>query len=363
MHSKTFRRITAVVLIIAAFVCAYIPSIGSLRTSAAEDYRQWVQMDARWGSVKLGSSSETMSSAGCLVTSLAMLAVHSGSKSVDNFSPLTLVNTFNSLNAFDRYGSIASWASVTKAIPDVSFVMKYTFTSSTKSGKAAEMKALSDKGYYLVCFTGGHWVFIDSIVGDTVYMMDPAKKDTVLFDSYSNANITQLRVFTGKNSPCNTQPVVTAPAPTAAPTTAAPTTLPKYKLGEYCNSGASSVAVYSAPNKGSEIASVKYGQIVEILSTTDDIGLIQLGAEQGWVDMRKLTFTGSADSRRKGDINGDGLIDCHDLALLEEYLLSLTELPDGISILRECEIDAADINNDGSVDNNDVIYYLSAICN
>ncbi len=108
---------------------------------------------------------------------------------------------------------------------------------------------------------------------------------------------------------------------------------------------------------------MKYGQIVEILSTTDDIGLIQLGAEQGWVDMRKLTFTGCADSRRKGDINGDGLIDCHDLALLEEYLLSLTELPDGISILRECEISAADINDDGSVDNNDVIYYLSAICN
>ena len=41
----------------------------------AEDYRAWKQSDSRWGSIRLGSSSITMSSHGCLVTAVTKLIV------------------------------------------------------------------------------------------------------------------------------------------------------------------------------------------------------------------------------------------------------------------------------------------------
>lgn len=352
MHRTLSGKLISIVLVITAFIGMLIPSFNTMNSSAAEDYRLWRQKDSRWASVHLGSSSETMSSAGCLVTSIAILAVHSGSKSADDFTPLVLVNSLNSVGAFNSSGSIANWNSINKVIPDVKFVDKYSFTSTTQSGKAKEMKELTDKGYYLICFTGRHWVFIDSIVGNDVYMIDPAKDDTKLFESYNNANITQLRIFTGKKSPVNT----------TAPTTAQPTTKKTVKLGEYYNSQENDVPIYSDAKASSVIASLEYGQLVDVIKTDGKFGVVQLGAEKGWIEMSKLSYTGDSDAHKTGDINGDGSVDQLDLSLLSEYLLSVAELPDGISILRKCELDAADLNADGTVDHNDVLTYLSELC-
>lgn len=354
MHRSACRRFTAVFMVLLAFIGIMLPAFNGMKSSAAENYRLWRQKDSRWASIQLGNSSETMASAGCLVTSIAILAVHSGAKSADNFNPLVLVNSLNSINAFNSYGSIANWSSVNSVIPDVKFADKYTFTSTSQSGKAQEMKTLSDKGYYIICFTGGHWVFIDSIVGNDVYMIDPAKDDTKLFESYSNANITQLRLFTGKNAPTNTNaPTTAAPAPS---TTAA------LKTGEYYNSEDKSVPICISAGGKDAIASLEYGQLVNVTAVNGKYGLVQLGAEQGWVDVTQLKFTGASETHKTGDINGDGAIDQLDLSLLNEYLQSLSELPDGISILRQCELAAADINEDGIVDNNDVLNYLSVLC-
>ncbi|MDE5771791.1 MAG: hypothetical protein K2I06_09230, partial [Ruminococcus sp.] len=46
----------------------------------------------------------------------------------------------------------------------------------------------------------------------------------------------------------------------------------------------------------------------------------------------------------------------------DAYLKSLKFLPEGVSILSRSEIETADINGDGVVDNGDVIEYLSFIC-
>ena len=63
-----------------------------------------------------------------------------------------------------------------------------------------------------------------------------------------------------------------------------------------------------------------------------------------------------------GDINNDGTVDMYDLILLNEYLKREEKLPSGISMLRQCEIAAADINRDGSTDGSDVLAYLMIIC-
>ncbi len=363
MHSKKTRTIISIFLIIIAFFGIMFAPMNSLRSSAAEDYRKWRQADSRWGSIKLGSSSETMASAGCLVTSLSILAVHSGAKSADSFNPGTLANSINNADGFNAYGGIANWATISTIIPDVKFVKKYEFTSSTQSGKIAEMQSVFDDGYYMVCNVGGHWVFVDSIVGSTVYMIDPAKDSTDMFGAYKNASITELRVFTGKNPPKSTSPTVaTTTTPTTKPTTQ-PTTAKPYKLGEYYPKPDDYVKIYSENSLAADV--VEYlppDCVVDILEVKDGMGCIQLGAANGWIDMEKLEYAGVSETHSVGDINNDGIVDMIDLTLLNNYIASLSELPDGISILRKCELAAADINNDGIADNSDVLDYLALVC-
>ena len=78
--------------------------------------------------------------------------------------------------------------------------------------------------------------------------------------------------------------------------------------------------------------------------------------------MKELFYCGEPDTHSHGDINNDKEITISDLALLTEYLKSLAELPEGVSILRKCEIEAADINNDGRTDSQDIQKYLALIC-
>lgn len=336
--------------------------VSQLKTSAAEDYRLWRQADPRWGSIMLGNSTtETMAKSGCLVTCLAILAVHSGAEDPEEFNPGVLAEELNAIDAFSN-GAIASWASITKVLPDVKFVKKYSFTSTTQSGKAAEMKAFMDEGYYMACKVNYHWVFVDSIVGDEVYMIDPAKDEVKLFEAYNNSVVSELRVFTGKNPPVNTSPAESTTTTTTTATTAPPTTEPKY-AGEYINTSNASVGIYAAADKsGGAAAYLEKGQIVQAEEVVGAMGSIQLGADTCWIELDKLEYAGEADIHAQGDINNDGSIDNTDLSLLNEYLYSLSKLPSGISVLRKCEIAAADINGDGAADNSDVIAYLSYIC-
>ena len=87
-----------------------------------------------------------------------------------------------------------------------------------------------------------------------------------------------------------------------------------------------------------------------------------MGADTVWISMESVTYAGNPELLQKGDINGDGSIDNLDLAVLNQYLDSIQLVPDGISMLRQCELDSADINNSGIFDKNDVLDYLIKIC-
>lgn len=359
MQKSKLRIFTGVVLVMMFLSGVLFSSMRPVVSSATEDYRLWRQMDPRWGSIYLGDSSETMADSGCLVTCLAILAVHSGARDAESFNPGTFAQELNAINAFSN-GAIAKWTSITEVIEEIKFVQKYTFTSTDNAGKAAEMKSFMDQGYYMACKVGWHWVFIDSIIGDTVYMIDPAKDEILLFDAYADKPPSELRVFTGKNPPENTEPNT---APSVTETTETTVTTVPYELGEYYNPNSGYTPIYTEADASSAPLEYLYkGQVVEVTDTAEGFGVIQLGAEIGYVDLSALEFCGAQTAHETGDINNDGAVDGTDLALLNEYLTSLTALPDGISILTIAEINAGDINCDGKTDSSDILKYLAVIC-
>ena len=78
--------------IIASFIAVIFMFCTSFTVSAADGYKDWTQGDSRWGNKTLGSCGDTMAEIGCAVTSIAILVVHSGSKSESSFNPGTSGN-------------------------------------------------------------------------------------------------------------------------------------------------------------------------------------------------------------------------------------------------------------------------------
>ncbi|MCR4638887.1 dockerin type I repeat-containing protein [Ruminococcus sp.] len=389
-----------------SFLLAFFILIGMLAGScqtnikahAADDFRLWRQNDERWGSYAIGGS--TVRSSGCYITSIAMAAVASGAKDTESFDPGVFAKTLNDLKAFNQWGGLSAWASVNKAIPEVSIATaNLSFKSDTQSGKASEIKEYLDKGLYVICNVGGHWVYIDGIIGDDVYMADPAKDEILMFEAYDNKNITVFQAIKGKNPYSGFTPLKiaekdsTASAVASSVTTASAaltTTAPKvqttvkttvtttkaqttprlavttvtYKVGEYYCSDTVPVKVWAdAKTQKETIASLKYGNVVKVLSVSGTLGEVNIDGRSGCVELTKLKYAGEPEKHEAGDVNNDGSFDTYDLALINEYLNSLGKLPDGISVLTSSEIAAADISGDGIVDNNDVLLYLMLICN
>jgi uncharacterized protein YgiM (DUF1202 family) len=128
--------------------------------------------------------------------------VHSGSVTDSSFTPATLCTFFNNNGGFSSSGDI-SWSVATKLSSSFKFQGYGTLSSSSASGKAAEIKEYLDAGYYLILGVkdGGHWVAVDKVEGDKVYIFDSANGKYVnVFDAYSNSGIYKIRKFYGANS-------------------------------------------------------------------------------------------------------------------------------------------------------------------
>ena len=107
-------------------------------------------------------------------------------------------------------------------------------------------------------------------------------------------------------------------------------------------------------------ATVRSSTLQEL--SAGDYGCININGSDAWVSMAELVYAGESEELTIGDINGDGTADAVDLALLNDYIRCAAELPQGVSILRSCEIEAADINCDGTINSNDVLIFLMQIC-
>ena len=369
----------------------------NIKAHGAEDFRLWRQNDESWGSYAIGGS--TVRSSGCYITSIAMAAVASGAKDTESFDPGVFAKTLDDMGAFNQWGGLSSWSSVNKAIPEVSIATSnLSFKSDTQSGKAAEIKEYLDKGLYVICNVGGHWVYIDGVIDDDVYMADPAKDEILMFEAYDNENITVFQAIKGKNpysgftplkiiekepeastvtSSITTKTAAALTTTTAVQTTTKTTTTTKaqttprpavttvtYKAGEYYCCDSAPVKVWSdAKAQKDAIALLTDGNVVNVLSVSGTVGEVKINGKRGYVELTKLCYAGEPEIFDTGDVNNDGAFNAYDLALINEYLNSLGKLPEGISVLTSSEIASADISGDGIVDSDDVLLYLMLICN
>lgn len=202
-HKRIISFITALT---AAFCCAvtsFAPSgkpvekEATAAVSVYDEYREWSQLDSRWSSTPMGGYS--VRSVGCLITSLAIMLVRSGSidktamsnlgiSSINSFNPGVLANAYTRYGGFTYGGAIASWLTIEKIVPNVKWGMDSYFKSTYKPSAAKEIKSLMDDGYHVIARVnngGFHWVYIESVKSDgSIVMCDPARDTHDLYEAY-----------------------------------------------------------------------------------------------------------------------------------------------------------------------------------
>ncbi len=141
----------------------------------------WKQSDSRWGSIKLGSSSTTMSKSGCAVTSLAIAISCSGTTINDaaRFNPGTFVNKLNSTGGFQ--GALLYWDNnATKYYaPNFHYSMQKKVSGSASDKVKDVMHHAGNKTSILLYFKNeqhsrGHYVVLKSVSGTTFTVYDPS---------------------------------------------------------------------------------------------------------------------------------------------------------------------------------------------
>lgn len=164
------------------------------------NYTSWKQKDKKWGDVRLGQSNHTISSAGCLVTSVAMLIAKSGvpTNVTGEFNPGSFVQALNKNNGFS--GANFAWYSVTKVAPRFTPVgINYSLKGLSREEKLNTIKSLLSAGYYVVAEvkgnTGEHWVAIDNVNGNVINMLDPGSNSTNLWAQYNWQNTSLVSYF------------------------------------------------------------------------------------------------------------------------------------------------------------------------
>lgn len=358
-HKKILSILTAA----AAAVCCALPfnqknisSGGVMKASAAsvlEEYREWSQLDSRWGNTPMGGT--TIRRSGCLITSLAIMAVNSGSideaamknlgiSSIEEFDPGVLANAYTKVGGFSSGGAIQSWGTIHTIIPEITWGTDTYFKSTEKNKVAKELRGLMDEGWHIIARVnngGFHWVYIESVGDDdSITMCDPALDTHDLYEGYSGGLQGEYWAVKGTNPPG------TFELPPA--------------VGEYFVADSEPVEIYSEMGEGTLQTVLNKGNVVNISEITDNYGFVESDDFSGWVDI-SLLEKAEENIEVKGDLNGDRVVDKYDLSLLNVYLQQSEQLPDGISVLTSAQLEAADLNGDGVVDLNDTREYLMLI--
>lgn len=247
--------------------------IMTMALSAAADgaYKNWTQGDPRWAYKTLGVSDENMSQVGCAVTSIAMLAVHSGSISESNFDPGVLCDFLSKNDGFDSWANVY-WGAVTKLVPDLTYQKKVTFADRSRSALVSEVANYINQGYYLILSVNydSHWVAVDTVSNGQIYMMDPAQSSIKkLFDRYDESGVLQAKLYKGKN----------APAKVSGESSQQPTsyTVGHYKVTTDLNLRSSS------SSSSSKIGLVPEGTSVVVTKVSGSWGQIEYEKKTGWI--------------------------------------------------------------------------------
>lgn len=327
--------------------------------SVYDEYLSWSQLDERWGSTPMGSYN--IRSVGCLITSLSIMLMDSGSiddeamanlgiSDIEEFNPGVLANAYTRVGGFTYGGAIASWATISQLVPQVNFGGQLSFASTEKYAVADEITSLMNDGWYIIARVsnggGYHWVYIQGVDADgNVIISDPAKDETDLYTAYPDGLQGEYWMLKGSNAPKNHVPE---------------NTVNSSDLNEYFVQNEEPVIVYSDIDSLDVTASLNAGTVVNISECEGNYGRVETSDFTGWVDMDMLAEA-EKTVQTVGDINNDGNIDKYDLAVLNTYISLKEVLPDGVSTLSTAELSAADINGDGTVDSADVVAFVKLI--
>ncbi len=166
---------------------------------ASGEYRNWKQYDSQWGSMYLMPSYDSMSGSGCIVTSIAMLMVHSMSTDEAHMNPGILCQALSNAGGFTSDGLIY-WYKVNGILDNFYMAENYVTISGSQADKAASIQYYLNQGYYAIAQIGSgwHWVAVDSADGNgDINIFDPGYDRSKLFRDYGAENIYRLVLFNG----------------------------------------------------------------------------------------------------------------------------------------------------------------------
>ena len=165
------------------------------------EYVNWRQTDPQWSSIRVGNSSGTLGSIGCLITSISILIEKSGCNTmIKPFNPGTFLEALNRNNGFDSNGNL-QYAAVTKAVPAFKYVGNVNLRGKSKEEKLSLIKQYKDSGYYITAEVKGatpghqHWVAVTNIDGNNVIMVDPGSNQTIMWNAYNYEKTSQFNYF------------------------------------------------------------------------------------------------------------------------------------------------------------------------
>lgn len=158
--------------------------------TATGDWANWKQYDPAWKNVPLGPS--TVGAIGCAMTSISIQIMRSGVSTTlgANFNPGTFAQELTRIGGFDSRGNIY-WAKVTEIAPGFNFVRR----GNTKS--VNEIASYVNQGYYVILNVknGKHWVAVDRVEGNKIYMFDPGSGGTEVGQTYGLESIVGYALY------------------------------------------------------------------------------------------------------------------------------------------------------------------------
>lgn len=216
MKSSKIKKLLGLVTAMLTALCLVTASLPSAKAASVYDeYLSWSQLDSRWGNVAMGGS--TIRSSGCLITSLAIMLVHSGSidsaamknlgiSDIEQFNPGVLANAYTSVNGFSSGGAISSWGTIHQLVPKVEWGWDKYFSNTSKEAVSAEIKSLMSQGWHIIArvaapYGGYHWVYIQGVTDETIYICDPAKDERDLYEAYADGLQGEYWALKGANAP------------------------------------------------------------------------------------------------------------------------------------------------------------------
>ncbi|MBQ9940284.1 MAG: DUF5050 domain-containing protein [Clostridia bacterium] len=231
------------------------------------EYKNWKQYDSRWANIKFPNG-ETIKQVGCLVTSIAILVVGSGIRDEVEFNPGTFVESLKNNNGFS--GASLYWSAVERVIPEFKLYSSWTSLNGTKKEKAQLISSHLEQGRKVVvrAVSNQHWVAVDKVENGKIYICDPGRNVTDLFDYYDANDVTRIAIF----HPVSSETV-------------------KYESGLYSITSDNGLRLRAGPGLNYDrLSLIPFEEVVEIKSVGDQWGYTTYNGVNGWVFMEYTKF-------------------------------------------------------------------------